>query len=106
VRVGFKAGKLETGLYAINSRENEAWAKYISKEATLCSKAIKDARVAGAKSPSLKIQYDQQAAAKEMELWTLQKQLIEAYPGTFTAKVLTWKQEPSKTDISSILEQY
>lgn len=97
--IGFKTGKLETGLYAINSKENEGWAKYMAQEATLL-KGIKDARVAGAKSPSLKTQYDQQAAAKEYELWTLQKQLIEAYPGTFTAKVLTWKQEPSKTDIS------
>ncbi|MBX7051665.1 MAG: AhpC/TSA family protein [Flavobacteriales bacterium] len=96
--VGFKAGNMEAGLYSIQSKENEAWAKYLTKETALL-KAIKDARVAGAKSPSLKIQYDQQAAAKEYELWQLQKQLIEEYPGTFAAKILTWKQEPNKSDI-------
>lgn len=93
--VGFKAGNMEAGLYAIQSRENEAWAKYLSKEAGLL-KAIKDARVAGAKSPSLKIQYDQQAAAKEMELWELQKQLIEAYPGAFHSENIDLETDPSK----------
>jgi peroxiredoxin len=96
--IGFKAGKLEGSLFAIHSKENEGWAKYIVLEPVLL-KAIKDAKVAGAKSPSMKVQYDQQALAKEQELAKLQGSLISEYPGTFLAKILTWKQEPTKTEI-------
>ncbi len=97
--IGFKNGKLENSLFAINSKENEGWAKYMIQEPTLL-KAIKDARVAGAKSPSMKVQFDQQALAKEQELAKLQGSLINEYPGTHLAKILTWKQEPTKTEIA------
>jgi len=99
IEIGFRNGKLESSLYAINSRENEGWAKYIVQEPMLL-KAIKDARVAGAKSSGMKVQYDQQAAAKEQELAKLQGSLINEYPNTHLAKILTWKQEPWKSEIA------
>jgi peroxiredoxin len=99
VELSFTGGRMESGLNAVNSKENEGWAKYIQQEPILL-KAIKDARVAGAKNASMKVQYDQQAAAKENELIKLQSDLIGSYPNTHLAKILTWKQEPNKTDIS------
>ncbi len=96
--IGFKTGKLENSLFAVNSKENEGWAKYMVQEPVLL-KAIKDAKVAGAKSPSMKVQFDQQALSKEQELAKLQGSLINEYPGTHLAKILTWKQEPTKTEI-------
>lgn len=91
-------GKLETSLASASSKENEGWGKYIVQEPVLL-KAIKDARVAGAKNSSMKAQYDQQVVAKEKELLKLQGDLIAQYPNTHLAKILTWKQEPNKTEI-------
>ncbi|MFM9984793.1 MAG: thioredoxin-like domain-containing protein [Flavobacteriales bacterium] len=97
--IGFKGGILEQSMYAVSSRENEGWAKYFPKEGALL-KAIKDAKVGAAKNPGMKVQFDEQAKIKELELFNLQKSLIEEYPGTHLAKILTWKQEPNKTDIT------
>lgn len=96
--IGFSNARLEGSLYATASKENECLAKYLPQETALL-KAIKDAKVAGAKSASMKVQFDQQASQKEAELLKLQSDLIAQYPGTFAAKLLTWKQEPWKTDI-------
>jgi thiol-disulfide isomerase/thioredoxin len=98
VDLQFTGGKLETSLTSATSKENEGWGKYIVQEPVLL-KAIKDARVAGAKNASMKGQYDQQVAAKEKELLKLQGDLIAQYPNTQLAKILTWKQEPNKTEI-------
>jgi thiol-disulfide isomerase/thioredoxin len=97
VEIGFRSGKMEGSLYAINSKENEAWVKYVPQEAALL-KAIKDARVSAHKS-TMKAEFEKQAAAKELELSELQAKMIGEYPNTHFAKVLTWKQEPEKTDI-------
>ncbi|MFN0032789.1 MAG: thioredoxin-like domain-containing protein [Flavobacteriales bacterium] len=97
--VGFKSGMLEQSFYAINSKENEGWAKYMTQEPVLL-KAIKDARVAGHKSPNMKVQYEELAKQKEAELLKVQTDLIAQYPNTHLAKILTWKQEPTKTEIN------
>jgi peroxiredoxin len=99
VDLQFSGGKLETSLASTTLKENEGWGKYIVQEPVLL-KAIKDARVAGAKNSSMKAQYDQQVIAKEKELLKLQGDLIAQYPNTQLAKILTWKQEPNKTEIA------
>ncbi len=98
--IGFRTMQFESSLYAINSKENEGWATYMSKEPALL-KAIKDAKVGAAKSPGMKAQFEQQGVAKETELLQLQVSLIKEYPNTHLAKILTWKQEPNKTDIKT-----
>jgi thiol-disulfide isomerase/thioredoxin len=98
VELQFKGGRMENGMVAVNSKENEAWAAYVPQENVLL-KAIKDARVAGAKS-SLKGEYEKQVSQKEAELSALQAKMIGAYPNTHFAKVLTWKQEPERTDMN------
>lgn len=96
VEVGFRNMKLDGSLYAINSKENEGWVKYYPQEVALL-KAVKDNMVAQAKS-SIKEKFDDVIFQKQLELANLQGQLIKEYPGTFLAKLLTWKQEPYKTD--------
>ena len=54
--IGFRTTNFESSLYAINSKENEGWATYMSKEPGLL-KAIKDAKVGAAKSPGMKAQF-------------------------------------------------
>lgn len=97
--IGFRGGMLEQSLFSTNSKENEGWAKYIVQEPVLL-KAIKDARVAAHKATAMKVQYEGQAKLKESELLALQSNLIKEYPNTHLAKILTWKQEPSKTEIN------
>jgi peroxiredoxin len=98
VEIGFRAGKLDGSMYAIASKENEAWAKYIPQEVALL-KAIKDAKVAANKS-TMKAEFEKQAIAKELELSELQAKMIGEYPNTHFAKLLTWKQEPERTDMA------
>ncbi len=97
VELAFNSGRLDMGMSSVNSKENEGWFTYLPQETALL-KAIKDLRVQAAKS-SLKSEFDKQIAAKELELLNLQKQSIEKYPDTHFAKLLTWKQEPTKTEI-------
>ncbi|MFY7708862.1 MAG: peroxiredoxin family protein [Flavobacteriales bacterium] len=96
--IGIRGARVEGAAYAINSKENEGWFAYLPKE-TAILKAIKDARVAMSKS-SLKGEYEKQIATKEAELSKLQADMIGAYPNTHFAKLVTWKQEPTKTDIA------
>jgi len=98
VEIGFRAGKLDGSMYAIASKENEAWAKYIPQEVALL-KAIKDAKVSANKG-AMKAEFEKQAIAKELELSELQAKMIGEYPNTHFAKLLTWKQEPERTDMA------
>ncbi len=96
--IGIRSGRVEGSAYAVNSKENEGWFAYLPKE-TAILKAIKDARIAMAKS-SLKGEYEKQISTKEAELSQLQADMIAAYPNTHFAKLVTWKQEPTKTEIA------
>lgn len=98
VEIGFRAGKLDGSMYAIASKENEAWAKYTPQEVALL-KAIKDAKVSANKG-TMKAEFEKQAIAKELELSELQAKMIGEYPNTHFAKLLTWKQEPERTDMA------
>lgn len=98
VEIGFRSGKMDGSMIAISSNENKGWIAYQPQEAMLL-KAIKDARIAGAKS-SLKGEYERQVKEKEAELALLQANMIQEYPNTHFAKILTWKQEPEMTDIN------
>ncbi len=98
VELGFRSQKLDAGVYAINSKENEGWAKYVPQEKTILE-AIKQNRISMAKT-SMKAQFEAEIAKKEAELAGVQATLINQYPGTFLAKLLTWKQEPEKNNKS------
>jgi peroxiredoxin len=103
VELQFGTAKLEMSMTAKTSRENEGWSRYMQQEPILL-KAIKDARVAGAKSPDKKAEFDATVVAKEKELLALQNKLIGEYSGTQLAKLLQWKQEPNKTDINKYFD--
>ncbi|MFM7813442.1 MAG: peroxiredoxin family protein, partial [Flavobacteriales bacterium] len=87
-----------TGLQSSTSKENQGWAQYILKEPSLL-KSIKDAKVGAAKNPQQKASFDKTLAEQEAALLQLQGDLIAQYPGTYLAKLLTWKQEPERADI-------
>jgi peroxiredoxin len=99
VELRFASAKLEASMSSVKSRENEGWGRYIQQEPGLL-KAIKDARVAAAKSPDQKATFEATLAVKEKELLDLQNTLMKEYDGTQLAKLLRWKQEPNKTDIN------
>lgn len=95
--LGFRNARMENSKYAINSKENEAWFAYLPQETALL-KAIKDLRVAMAKS-AIKGELEKQILQKESDLTALQAKMIGSYPDTHFAKLVTWKQEPQKSDM-------
>jgi len=98
VDVQFGSFKLESSMTSSGSRENQGWSAYMQQEPALL-KAIKDAKVGAAKTPEKKSEFEKQLAAKEKELLNLQNKMIAEYPGTQLAKIMSWKQEPNRTDI-------
>jgi peroxiredoxin len=98
VELQFTGVKLESSMTSLNSKENIGWSLYNAQEPALL-KAIKEAKVGGAKNPDKKAEFDKQLAIKEKELLDLQKKMIADYPGTQLAKLMQWKQEPNRTDI-------
>lgn len=96
VEIGFRTGKMDGSGYAINSNENEGWFKYLPQERAKLE-SIKQSRIAMAKS-AMKAQFEEDILKKETDLANLQGSLINEYPNTFFAKVLTWKQEPVRGD--------
>lgn len=96
VELSFKTMKMDNGAVSVNSKENEGWFKYYPQE-IMYLQQIKDNLVAQAKS-SLKDKFEQVIFQKQTELVNLQGQLISAYPNTYFAKLLTWKQEPERAN--------
>jgi peroxiredoxin len=98
VQIRFGSTKADAGTTSISSKENEGWLGYFPRENGLL-KQIRDLR-ASAKKSSMGGEFEKQAVQKENELLALQGELIAKYSGTHLAKLLTWKQEPDKTDKS------
>ncbi|MEY3399231.1 MAG: hypothetical protein RL220_1825 [Bacteroidota bacterium] len=98
VQLAIRGTRMEGALSSAGSKENEAFFAYMPQEAAL-NKQIKDNYVAGGKNKAMKAKYDAAAREKEDELARLQGQMIRQYPGTFFAKLLTWKQEPNRSEI-------
>lgn len=92
VNIGFNSKKLEGSLFSLNSVENKGLAAYHIHELIL-EKKIQDLKRERFKAEA-KDDYDLKIAAEEKNLQTLREKIIAAYPGTFLAKLLTWKQEP------------
>ncbi|MDZ4750559.1 MAG: TlpA disulfide reductase family protein [Flavobacteriales bacterium] len=103
VELTFRGGKLDGSMAAVNSKENEGWIKYQPMELSL-NKQIKDNYVAGGKNKAMKAKYDAAAQAKEEELAKFQGEIITQYPETFLAKMLTWKQEPNRSEVGKYWE--
>ena len=98
LQLQFNNMKLEQGLSSGSSQQNNAWGQYIIQEPILL-KAIKDAKVGAHKNPDQKATFDKQLAEKEGELLALQKRIAAENPNTHLAKIMSWKQEPNKTEI-------
>lgn len=96
VEINFKRARLDNSIYA-TSGENVGWFSYVITE-TRILKEIKDLKVQQHKS-SVKAKFDPIIAKKEKELLDEQHTLIAEHPGTFLAKILTWKQNPHKADM-------
>ncbi|MCB0760011.1 MAG: AhpC/TSA family protein [Flavobacteriales bacterium] len=96
VEIGFRSARLDGSLYAVNSKENEGWAKYHTSEKA-AEQAKKEFRNSSKNSP-MKAKFEQMIEEEDRKLTQLQQSLIQQYPGTFLAKVMSWKQIPYKND--------
>lgn len=97
VEAHFASGRLEARLLSSNSKENQGWGEYYTEEKKF-KKAIKDLKVQQYKS-SIKTKFDPLIADKEQQLFDFQKSIIEKYPNTFLAKVVSYKHIPFKNDM-------
>lgn len=96
VVVRFSSPKFEGGFSAVSSRENEGLAAYYLKELILERRLMANKK-ARSKSEQ-KTAFDALISRDEADLRQLRCATIAAYPGTFLAKWLTWKQDPFRTD--------
>lgn len=96
VNIRFQNAKADAGMEAQNSPENQGWFAYFPNETNLL-RQIRELRGKARKS-SMPGEFEKQAVQKESELTKLQGDLIQRYPNTYLAKLLTWKQEPVKDD--------
>ncbi|MDZ4822558.1 MAG: TlpA disulfide reductase family protein [Flavobacteriales bacterium] len=96
VTVGFNSPKFEGALFSVQSKENQGLAKYHIQEAIFDHKIL-DLKKKRSKT-EIKSEYDMPISDEEKKLQELRGQIIQEYPGTFLAKLLTWKQEPYKSD--------
>jgi thiol-disulfide isomerase/thioredoxin len=89
VNLEFKHNRLNGSKTAINSPENTAWFKYISLENRNRSE-IKKLRK-GIKDSPYRARIEEQIKGKELELVQYQHDMMDAYPGTYFAKLISWK---------------
>ena len=98
VELNFPGGRLETSGQSVNSKENEAWFMYAPVEKAHYNQ-IKNLRK-NAKNPAMKAKMEKLMAAEDQKLLDLQHKIINDYPGTFVAKIMTWKQNKWGNDKS------
>ena len=89
VNLEFKHNRLNGSKTAINSQENTAWFKYISLENRNKSE-IKNLKK-GIKDSPYRARIEEQIKGKELELVQSQHDMMDSYPGTYFAKLLSWK---------------
>jgi len=90
VELNFTAGRLSNAPTSVNSDENKGWFIYAPQEIAHFNK-IKSLRKS-LKNPAMKAKTEKMMAAEDEKLEQLQRDLIKQFPGTFLAKVMTWKQ--------------
>ena len=97
VEIGFKSGRLESSLKSIDSHENKGWAAYYSMEKkfnNIITKYRKDRNKSNQKA-----KFDVLIKAKDDELHGYRNEMIAQYPGTFLAKVITYKTVRDRGDM-------
>lgn len=90
VELNIVGGRLSSGTKSVNSKENEGWYTYAPIETAHFNK-VKELRK-GMKDPAVKARVQKLIDAEEVKLLEVQHNLIKQYPGTYLAKIMTWKQ--------------
>ncbi|MBL7941527.1 MAG: redoxin domain-containing protein, partial [Flavobacteriales bacterium] len=94
--VRMSSPKFEGGFSSQGSLENQGLADYYLKELILERRLLAN-RKARSKSDQ-KAQFDALISRDEADLQALRCSTIQAFPGTFLAKWLSWKQDPQHND--------
>lgn len=90
VELNITGGRLSTGTKSVNSDENEGWYSYVPIETAHFNK-VKELRKS-MKDPAVKARVTKAIDAEKEKLRQSQHDLITRYPGTYLAKIMTWKQ--------------
>ena len=96
VELNIAGGRLNTGTKSVNSDENEGWYSYVPIE-TAHLKKVKELKKS-MKDPAVKSRVTKAINAEKEKLRAAQHDLINKYPGTYLAKIMTWKQTKWQSD--------
>ena len=102
IHIDFKSSRLNGPRTAVNSNENKAWFAYQSTE-NKNKNEIKNLRKGMKDSPYRK-RIELQIKDKELELVATQHEMMDTYPGTYFAKVMTWKNPKYHNDQGKFFE--
>jgi peroxiredoxin len=98
VNIAFATGRLENSASSATSKENIGWFEYLKAENA--AEAKKKGYRSSAKDSPMKAKFEKLMEEEDEKLTALQKDMIQRYPGTYLAKLMTWKQTPYKSDKS------
>ena len=104
VTLEFKTGRLSGAKTAANSQENAGWFAYQSLD-TRNKNEVRALRQNAQEASGMKAQIDQQIAAKDQELIAAQHAMIDQYPGTYLAKILSLKNPKYPQSQSRFFEE-
>lgn len=96
VELDIKGGRLGTGTVSVNSKENEGWYKYVPIETAHINKVTELRK--SMKDPAVKARVLKVIDEEKEKLRQTQHELINEYPGTYLAKIMTWKQTKWQAD--------
>lgn len=96
VELNIVGGRLNTGTKSVNSDENEGWYSYVPLETAHLNK-VKELKKS-MKDPAVKSRVTKVINAEKEKLRAAQHDLINKYPGTYLAKIMTWKQTKWQAD--------
>jgi len=96
VELNIVGGRLSTGTKSVNSDENEGWYSYVPLETAHLNK-VKELRKS-MKDPAVKTRVTKAINVEKEKLRATQHDLINKYPGTYLAKIMTWKQTKWQAD--------
>jgi len=96
VELNIVGGRLSTGTKSVNSDENKGWYSYVPLETAHLNK-VKELRKS-MKDPAVKTRVTKAINVEKEKLRATQHDLINKYPGTYLAKIMTWKQTKWQAD--------
>lgn len=98
IELTFVSTRLEASVSSPASQENTGWFEYLKAEKATEAKK-KGYRISAKDSP-MKAKFEKLLQDEDDKMTAFQQDMIKRYPGTYLAKLMSWKQTPHKDNKS------